>query len=75
MTTLREYISKHELSPEDNGLGLEWYRPDEMIFVRKTGNIALFSDGCTRCVIEETGIYSKFLSEDDEDEILEELDL
>jgi len=33
--TLREFLLEHDLSPEDGGLGLEWFRPDEMLLIEE----------------------------------------
>ena len=69
MKTLREFITEHELNPEDNGNGIDWYSPDEMIYQesRKIDGhtkLHIFSDG-SLCGILDTDTTSILLSEDD----------
>jgi len=68
--TLKEFIAENELNPEDGGMGLIWWRPDEMIFVetKKIDHatyLHVFSDGATRCGILDTEARSDLMSEDD----------
>lgn len=68
--TLTQFIAKNELNPEDGGLGLSWFRPDEMVFVESkkidsNTELHIFSDGATKCGLLDTSTRSDLLSEDD----------
>jgi len=68
--TLRAFIHSNELSPEDGGRGIEWFRPDEMMFERtqrkdENTELHLFSDGATWCAILDTATTSILMGEDD----------
>ena len=74
-TSLRQFIQAHNLTPDDGGLGLDWFRPDEMFLVeiQKWGSdkLYIFTDptgnlgGANQCAILSTGTRSELFNEDE----------
>ena len=68
--TLRDFILKNDLDPEDGGLGLDWFRPDSAMFLETEkwddDEVHIFEDRETgvRCAILDTNTTSELWGED-----------
>jgi len=70
MKTLRQFIADNDLNPEDGGLGLAWWRPDDMVYAYSRNidiatDLHLFTDGTTVCGLLDTATTSVLTSDDD----------